>query len=173
MPSRVLLTRLPLAGCPAHPPATRHQVYGYCKPYAITGSLPCIRELQEAGYDGEQGVGEVGGGSADWRQWRQWRSGCVCGQGLPATARGRLGSSIGWSVWPAVCPAVLCQGGVALPIARGLEGGGAVAMAAHCARHTVQEKPGRTREPAGSHPAGAGVPELVTTNVLLICCTPV
>ncbi|PNW87021.1 hypothetical protein CHLRE_02g105500v5 [Chlamydomonas reinhardtii] len=27
------------------------KVYGYCKPYAITGSLPCIRELQEAGYD--------------------------------------------------------------------------------------------------------------------------
>ncbi|KXZ44557.1 hypothetical protein GPECTOR_65g175 [Gonium pectorale] len=27
------------------------RVYGSCKPYAITGSLPCIRELQEAGYD--------------------------------------------------------------------------------------------------------------------------
>lgn len=27
------------------------RVYGFCKPYAITGSLPCIRELQEAGYD--------------------------------------------------------------------------------------------------------------------------
>ncbi|GLC37544.1 hypothetical protein PLESTB_001759000 [Pleodorina starrii] len=27
------------------------KVYGFCKPYAITGSLPCIRELQEAGYD--------------------------------------------------------------------------------------------------------------------------
>ena len=26
-------------------------VYGSCKPFAITGSLPCIRELQEAGYD--------------------------------------------------------------------------------------------------------------------------
>ncbi len=37
------------------PPTHTHtQVYGYCKPYAITGSLPCIRELQEAGYDGEQ-----------------------------------------------------------------------------------------------------------------------
>jgi hypothetical protein len=28
------------------------KVYGHCKPYAITGSLPCIRELQDAGYDG-------------------------------------------------------------------------------------------------------------------------
>ncbi|KAG2484765.1 hypothetical protein HYH03_016419 [Edaphochlamys debaryana] len=27
------------------------KVYGYCKPYAITGSLPCIRELQDEGYD--------------------------------------------------------------------------------------------------------------------------
>ncbi|EFJ48310.1 hypothetical protein VOLCADRAFT_81178 [Volvox carteri f. nagariensis] len=27
------------------------RVYGFCTPYAITGSLPCIRELQEAGYD--------------------------------------------------------------------------------------------------------------------------
>lgn len=26
-------------------------VYGHCKPYAITGSLPCIRELQDEGYD--------------------------------------------------------------------------------------------------------------------------
>jgi acetylornithine deacetylase len=26
-------------------------VYGQCKPYAITGSLPCIRELQDEGYD--------------------------------------------------------------------------------------------------------------------------
>jgi acetylornithine deacetylase len=26
-------------------------VTGSCKPLAITGSLPCIRELQEAGYD--------------------------------------------------------------------------------------------------------------------------
>ncbi len=27
------------------------QVYGECKPYAITGSLPCIKELQDEGYD--------------------------------------------------------------------------------------------------------------------------
>jgi hypothetical protein len=32
------------------------KVYGFCKPYAITGSLPCIRELQEAGYDGVSAV---------------------------------------------------------------------------------------------------------------------
>ncbi len=26
-------------------------VYGSCQPFAITGSLPCIRELQDEGYD--------------------------------------------------------------------------------------------------------------------------
>lgn len=26
-------------------------VTGDCKPYSITGSLPCIRDLQEAGFD--------------------------------------------------------------------------------------------------------------------------
>lgn len=26
-------------------------VLGDCKPYSITGSLPCIRDLQEAGFD--------------------------------------------------------------------------------------------------------------------------
>lgn len=45
--------------CPALPsPAGYHamtaafsEVYGFCKPYAITGSLPCIKELQDEGYD--------------------------------------------------------------------------------------------------------------------------
>jgi acetylornithine deacetylase len=27
------------------------EVAGDCKPYSITGSLPCIRDLQEAGFD--------------------------------------------------------------------------------------------------------------------------
>lgn len=27
------------------------EVIGDCKPYSITGSLPCIRDLQEAGFD--------------------------------------------------------------------------------------------------------------------------
>lgn len=27
------------------------EVLGDCKPYSITGSLPCIRDLQEAGFD--------------------------------------------------------------------------------------------------------------------------
>jgi acetylornithine deacetylase len=31
--------------------AAFQQVYGSCKPYSITGSLPCIRELQEDGFD--------------------------------------------------------------------------------------------------------------------------
>ncbi len=31
--------------------AAFEEVYGAAKPYSITGSLPCIRELQEAGYD--------------------------------------------------------------------------------------------------------------------------
>lgn len=28
-----------------------NDVFGTCKPFAITGSLPCIRELQDEGYD--------------------------------------------------------------------------------------------------------------------------
>lgn len=31
--------------------AAFEEVYGSCKPYAITGSLPCIRDLQDAGFD--------------------------------------------------------------------------------------------------------------------------
>lgn len=27
------------------------EVLGDCKPYSITGSLPCIRDLQDAGFD--------------------------------------------------------------------------------------------------------------------------
>jgi acetylornithine deacetylase len=38
--------------------AAFQEVYGAAKPYSITGSLPCIRELQEAGFD-VQAIGFV------------------------------------------------------------------------------------------------------------------
>ncbi len=37
-----MLHLIALCGMASAPP----QVYGFCKPYAITGSLPCIKELQ-------------------------------------------------------------------------------------------------------------------------------
>ncbi len=92
------------------------KVYGVCKPYAITGSLPCIRELQVGvgykewweGLGGTQGLGGQGVGAGSGGAACRASGSCrwVSGAGLCWLVHKGWGPGPGGRVWGCSLPCI-------------------------------------------------------------------